>query len=282
VPAFVAASGFLYASLEPVPLRTTLRRLQRILIPYLIASALAPVWHLSQGEPRELARIAFDLATGASFGPYYYVFVITVLVCFTPLIAGANMRGLLLVWALILYPVIALLQQSGALEPGGDGDLFWYGRHPLHWLQYFLLGWIVRFRYDALAGFAVRHKKLLAPALAVIVALLVYAATPGEVGGSTFASWFNIYASIALVFVVAAGVVSIPAWLHRLSDSSYAIYLFHLFFLYAAQVGLEAVGEVPRGVSILVSWAAGLLGGVGLVVAVRAALGARARTWLGA
>lgn len=282
VPAFVVASGFLYATLEPVPLRTTARRLRRILVPYLIASVLAQLWHMAQGEPRELSQVAFEFATGASFGPYYYVFVIVVLVCLTPLLAGANTRGLLLLWALILYPVISLYLLPDTLPDGGKGDLFWYARHPLHWLQYFLLGWLAHFHYDVLQGFAARHRATLAGAFAVLVVALVFLAAPGEAEGSELAAWLNIYASVALVFVVAVGIQRIPPWLHRLSDSSYAIYLFHLFFLYAAEVGLQAFGGVPHVMSIALAWAAGILGGVLLVVGARAALGARARTWLGA
>ena len=85
VPGFLFASGFLYAP-GPADLATTRRRLRRILVPYLIASLLAQLWHLAHGATLSEAGgvLGRTCCFGSSFGPYYYVFVIAVLVALTP------------------------------------------------------------------------------------------------------------------------------------------------------------------------------------------------------
>ena len=87
VPTFLFASGFLYATSERVSARLTLRRLRRILLPYLIVSLAAQAWWSLLQLPTEVRAFWPDLAFGASMGPFYYVFVIAGLVVVTPLFA---------------------------------------------------------------------------------------------------------------------------------------------------------------------------------------------------
>ena len=87
VPTFLFASGFLYATDGHVSARLTLRRLRRILLPYLIVSLAAQGWWSLLDLPTEVRDFWPDLAFGSSMGPFYYVFVIVGLVIATPLVA---------------------------------------------------------------------------------------------------------------------------------------------------------------------------------------------------
>jgi peptidoglycan/LPS O-acetylase OafA/YrhL len=67
-----------------------------------------------------------------------------------------------------------------------------------------------------------------------------------------------------------------------LSDASYSIYLWHIFFVDAAA---ELVPPPFREIAFLpiaIPWLAGLLGSISLVAAVQALLGRRSRDWIGA
>jgi surface polysaccharide O-acyltransferase-like enzyme len=100
VPAFLAASGFLYAGVTSDAKRATLQRLRRIGVPYLVLSAIAQLWWAIQGVPTETGSWVADLLLGGSMGPYYYVFIIAGLVVVTPLFArlpGIAMAALTLV-----------------------------------------------------------------------------------------------------------------------------------------------------------------------------------------
>ena len=96
------------------------------------------------------------------------------------------------------------------------------------------------------------------------------------------AAWLDIYAILGLVFVAAHRVRVVPAWLRFTSDATYAIYLFHLFFVLPAR----QLWPLPAGAlsppAVLLPWAIGLLGPLALVAAARALLGARSRNVIGA
>ena len=66
VPGFLATSGFLYATRKKVAWETTLRRLRRILVPYLIASIAAQVFLVARGTGRGPESIAMDLLVGSN------------------------------------------------------------------------------------------------------------------------------------------------------------------------------------------------------------------------
>ena len=73
-----------------------------------------------------------------------------------------------------------------------------------------------------------------------------------------------------------------PSWLRFASDATYAIYLFHLFFLIPAQrMFLPPPGALAWD-AILLPWAIGLMGPLALIAAGRAVLGNRSRGLLGA
>ena len=70
--------------------------------------------------------------------------------------------------------------------------------------------------------------------------------------------------------------------LRWLSDASYPIYLFHLFFVRAAASRIEIERRVLEPEKLIAIWTCGLLGSLAVVWLGRTLLGARSRTWIGA
>lgn len=280
VPAFLCASGYLYATREPVPLATTAARLRRILVPYLLASLLAQLFHAARGEAPITGSIGLDLLIGASFGPYYYVFVIAILVAATPLFARLSPRALSIATGLLLAA-----QWTVDVAPLGALPLTWHIRSPLLWWAYFLIGWTVRLRAAPLSAWVGRRRLPLAAGLLLAFAALTAASALGGRAPLLLvrsAAWLDVYVILAAIAVWARGVRGSPPWLRFLSDATYAVYLFHLFFLLPVHDRLPAPSHAAALVPIALPWLAGLLGSLLWVVAARALLGRGSRDWVGA
>jgi surface polysaccharide O-acyltransferase-like enzyme len=277
VPGFLLASGFLYAG-GPADLATARRRLRRILVPYLLASLLAQLWHFAHGAESPGGSVWKDLLFASSFGPYYYVFVVAGLVALSPAIARLPRPAL-------LASSVALLLGQWAVEAAElwPQDFYWHLRNPLLWWAYFGVGWCLRGARAQVESWVAPRRAGVVAALAAAVAALT--ALGGEAAGlprtaARTASWLGVYAILALLGAAAAFLRDSPRALRELSDATYAIYLYHLFFVYGAQ---EALGAQLRGPgSVLVPFAAGLVGSLAVVALGRRLLGARARDWLGA
>jgi peptidoglycan/LPS O-acetylase OafA/YrhL len=279
VPGFLFASGFLYAR-APSDRATTWRRLRRILLPYALASAVAQLWRWRDGLPYEGGTLLADLLLASSFGPYYYVFVIAVLVLATPLVA--RLPGPLLYAA-----TGAFLASQWFVDAGGFGlvSFYWHIRNPLLWWGYFLLGWVARLHEPALRRWVAPRRGMLLATLGTLVALLALVASFEDAAPRLLvrsASWLAVYAILAFVAAAASGTAALPRPLRALSDATYAIYLYHLFFVLAAQKLFSAPSGEAAWQAILVPWLAGLAGSLALVTAARALLGARSRDWIGA
>jgi surface polysaccharide O-acyltransferase-like enzyme len=280
VPAFLFASGFLYATRQPIPAATTLRRLRRVAVPYAIASAGAQLWWAVRADRLGLEGSGLplwaDLAFGSSFGPYYYAFVIALLIAATPLLAHIPRPG--------LAPLLVLLLSAQwAVDAAGLWPLsfYWHLRNPLLWAAYLAAGWVARLSWAAVEEGVTRHRRGLGTALALGVA-----ASAGLVGSARGAllertgEWLGIWAILGLIFVLTCGRGRSPTWLRRTSDATYAVYLFHLFFLYETQLALgPRAGDL---LGVLLPWAAGLAGSLLLVAGVQRAAGRRSRDLIGA
>ena len=280
VPAFLFASGFLYARVGPVAAGTTARRLRRVLLPYLVASLLAQAWNGWFGIPSVGGSWWRDLLLGSSFGPFYYVFVATCLVVATPLFARLPTAALPAMTALF---VLAQWCVDAALWL--PLPLYWHLRNPLLWWAFFLVGWSVRLHAAAVWGFvAARRRALLGVLLLATVVSTVTSGLEGEIPLLLVrsAAWLDVWAILGLIYVGTSHFERSPTALRALSDASYAIYLFHLFFVYAAQALVPPTPDELTPFALLLPWAAGLAGPLLIVRVARAAIGPRARDLTGA
>jgi surface polysaccharide O-acyltransferase-like enzyme len=278
VPAFLAASGFLYAGSTGAAARGTLRRLRRIAIPYLATSALAQLWWAYRGIPTETGSWPADLLFGASLGPYYYVFIITGLVLVTPLFAELPDRAMAILAVALVAVQWYVDAASGMLLP-----FFWHLRNPLLWWGYFAVGWLLRVHYDAVLAWVLPRRRGLIAAFALLVA--IFSGVSGLAGPRLLvrtAAWLDVYAICALIFTLFCGRQQVAPAMRYLSDTTYPIYLLHMFFVLVA---LDLFPPAPRHASllpILVPWVAGVLGSISVIGALQAALGKRSRDWIGA
>ncbi len=276
VPAFLAASGFLYATREPVAPATSARRLRRVLVPYAIASVGAQAWWTWRGETSPSGSVLLDLLLGSSFGPYYYVFVIAILICLAPGLARLSPRGL---------AALAVLLVAGqwVVDAAAPWPLpfYWRLRNPLLWWAYFVAGWLLRLHYERLESWLEPRRQTVAALLAALAAATLAASgLPGPLLVVRSAAWLSVWAILALILVLAGALQRSPRALRWTSDATYAIYLFHLFFLYAVQLVLPP----GRGdaASILLPWAAGLAGSALGIAALQRLLGRHSRDLIGA
>ena len=281
VPGFLFCSGFLYATTSRVPLGSVLRRLRRVLIPYLIASVGAQLWWLTHGVGRELGAALEEIALAGSFGPYYYVFLHFGLVLFSPLFAllpGAAVAGLT---ALLLVTQAFFESGTQLLMP-----FFWHVRNPLLWWGYFLLGWWIRLHYGPIRGWITQRRVPLMVGLAVAIVVFTGYATSGIGAPQTVsvraATWIDIHAILAFVFVATCGRRVAPRPVRTIADATYAIYLFHLFFIYAVEDFMRPAENQLDLVFVATTWSAGLIGSLALIRLARTLLGERSRDIVGA
>ena len=302
VPAFLLVSGFLYA-VPAASWPSVSPRLQRILVPYLLASALAIVLGLWQGglnmppaymldtlvgnasEASPLARTstaaALDIVLGNAFGPYYYVGIISFFVLISPGIALLSRRSLTALFLVTLA--------SQVLFEGGFwywNDFFWHVRNPALWAGYFFAGWYIRVHAETINPFIQSFRpQLIAFATGLVLccaAVLAFEST-GALPHSLvqLTAWIGVYGILAALFFSASGRQTRSIWLTRTSDLTYTIYLFHLFILYPIRekIGLSAEGFDPFvfigtvAVSFLVPFA--------LALGLRSLFGEKTRIWIG-
>ena len=278
MPMFLAVSGWLQATEEPIPWRRTLGRLKRLLIPYLCASILAEYYWASRGEPRSAARIFHDLMLADAFGPYYYVFAIGTMTLLGTILARRVRGRLLKAWLALLALRAAAIALVTVFPEGGITDLFWVTRDPTHNATYYLAGWVAALYREPLGNFCRKHSMSLlsvgVPAAAALSAIAPLREVPLA---ANLAGWLNTLVLGAVVALAATRVTRAPRIVRLVSDATYAIYLYHLFFV------LEVLRALPPSTLQEISaWCAGLLGSVLVVAASRWVLRERARTWVGA
>ena len=277
VPGFLVASGFLYSSVKRISHGRSLRRLRRVFLPYLLASICAEVFYALGGAPRDFATIGTNFALANSFGPYYYVFVLVPLVLISPVLSRMPRR---ILWILFLAGVV--LQGLFETQLIGSPHAIWSVRNPIVWWPYFLLGWLARLHYPRLRAHLTSHR--LTTVIVLGACLLACWLARGMGARPEFillTTWLGIYFAIATVFAISSGrrVSSPVRWL---SEATYAIYLFHLFFVIPGVDNFRAAAGVFEPFTILLIWCLGLVGSVAIVLAARAVLGERSRDVVGA
>jgi peptidoglycan/LPS O-acetylase OafA/YrhL len=277
VPGFFAASGVLAASAERVPPSLTRARLRRLLVPYAIASVAAQLFRSAVvGERLEAATVLRDFLLASSFGPYYYVLHAVLFVLAAPALARLAPRSLarLTCAALIVQGLVWGVPRLRSLAIA-TAD-------PLHWFAFFLAGWWLR-RNEALARAWLAERRGRVLGFAGLGGALLSVHTPLGSGPwlAGALQWLFVACLLVLIFAAGLGRETRSHAIRFLSDASYTVYLFHLFFVLPAQGLLRAAPEVFVPATIAVPFVLGLLGSLALVVTGRALLGARSRTWLG-
>lgn len=79
VPAFLFASGFLAQRAVDIPWREFVRRrLQRLLLPYLVATACTLAYQ-AMGSRRlpSVAEVTYQVLTASAWGAYYFILILT-------------------------------------------------------------------------------------------------------------------------------------------------------------------------------------------------------------
>jgi fucose 4-O-acetylase-like acetyltransferase len=276
VPAFLAASGLLYATAERVSSELTRARLRRLLVPYLLASAAAQLfWVVFDGRPLVASAVLRDVLLASSFGPFYYVLHAVLFVLAAPLLAQLRPRALAA--ATVAAIVCQWVSWMSLLL-----SLFWMVRNPLHWLGFFLAGWCLRRNEAAVLPWLARRRALicLLSAAGAALALTIQGLTAKHwLSGAM--SWLSVACVLLLILAAAGQRETAQRSVRFLSDSTYTIYLFHLFFVLPLQRLVPAAPGLFDPLSIGAAWAAGLLGPLALAALGRALLGGRSRVLLG-
>ena len=234
VPSFFLVSGFLYYRPSPVDVRGVGRRLRRLLPPYFLASALA--FLLGYAKFESIPQTAFALATGGAFGMYYFVFVMSICItCIWPF----SRLGSPVLGAVIAVLFSCTLGMALGVIPRPTFGWFWGIRDPLYnfAIGYFGIGWI-----------AARHARNLQPIFErarwfIVPILLLIAAADVGAQGSAFWNNQNPFSPMTTVHRIAytlscVGLIvaftyhrNVPAAIRFLSEASFTIYLYHIFFI---------------------------------------------------
>ncbi len=267
VPCLLMISGFLYHRSQPVGLAEVGRRLERILLPYLVASLVVFAVMPSQA-PSSAKAMAVALLGANALGIYYYVFLLVLFVAMLPLFSRLPLRILQATVGLLLLALAAMCvfpQLRLSL------DFFWSMRNPVEsfTLGYFLLGWIAA---------AERHRPLRwSSKTDLAIVLLAASAWPVCVElGSPYPTILLAKIPYAvLVWKLAWRFLNsrpAPALIQSTSDATYGIFLYH----FLAQEPLRyQIADWPPPLRIAILTAVGLSGGLLFGEAVRRVVGPR-------
>lgn len=278
VPAFLAVSGFLYYSPAPISAATVRRRLRRVLLPYVVVSGPALLYSAFIPLHSSDRSVLGKLFLGATFGPYYYVFLLTqfVLAIWVLSRLPRPIVTLAFVWA----GVTTVLVELGILRL----SLFWLMRSPHVWAGWFLLGWLVAAHRHSVLAFVERYSVLLIAgwlgAVLVWTALLAIDALPGRTGRGAIV--VVMITNVVGLFALGQRLGDVGRPLRILSEWSYPLYLLHPFFVYAFHDIVEPALQLPTALAFPLRWAVGFVGALALTAVLRVVLGPWSRDVIGA
>ena len=275
IPAFLLVSGILYARDHPVSFREIGRRLQRLLLPFLIASVVAQVLVV---HPESWQDVLYKLVTASTFNIYYYVAILAQCMIATWALSRMRRRTVIAVW-LVLVGFLAFEASGGWKSP--RVPFFWMARIPIYRfsLGLFVTGWLIGRSAPAVVAWCQQRKALVLPpalclAAACIAAFSGWIAMPGLISRTLYTF------SVVSVIVVWNGNRPLPGWVVLLSETSLLIYLYHIIF---QRLLFPTMGSWPDLLRILGQAGIGLGGSILLGLLGRKLLGkARARRYLGA
>ncbi|MEO7438619.1 MAG: acyltransferase, partial [Candidatus Binatia bacterium] len=275
VPAFLFLAGFLTRAEATVTWRDVGARLQRIVPPYLVATAFAVACGFV--APLGLRRLIFVTVMGAALGHYYFVpvliFCLLLLPAFSRMSTPALIGGTLLILVAAQYMWLSLEWRLAH-------EIFWQIRNPIlqFHLGFFLLGMIAARLRPTLERLATRHRFAILGTAAVSVPLFVGFGSVNEV---IFQPTTHAAYTLLVMGLIASAVTREPAptWIRFLSEATFTIYLYHLFAYKA--VGSLMPSDTPLILRVAVLMSAGLAFSTLIALLGRRALGARSRLLLG-
>jgi len=280
VPAFLAVSGFLYYSAQPILLATVLRRARRILLPYFVASAMAYAFGILFPRYAATTSLLKGLLVGGTFGPYYYVFVLVQFVLATWLLSRFPPP---LMWLCLLASIVT----SGLAEVSFRFllDPFWTLRRGDTWAFWFLLGWMLAAHRDVVFAFTKRYRPTILCCWFVCLVVSSAVLSRGiftDIRLARAVEMVLILANLMGLFSLKRGTQSLPRSVLTLSNWSYAIYLFHPFFIYLLQETVERHHQLCGLCVLLLRCCAGLGGALCVTYTARRFLGPLSRDVVGA
>jgi len=279
VPTFLVASGFLYYRADPISLRTIGRRLRRILVPYTCVSLAAYAYGRVYPDHASTQTFLTGLLLGGTFGPYYYIFLLTQFVCATWLLS--RLPAALVVALVVLAMGSTCLAEMQLWMPL---DLFWTVRSPHLWAAWFLLGWVAAAQRAVVLAFVSRYRSYILTLWALVLAACVGLFYAGMLNGhSARAAELTLRAAnIVGPFAMARGAERVPQPVSVLSDWTYALYLLHPFFVYTVLDIVCPALHLSPGWCVPFAWAIGLAGALTATALARLLLGEYSRDIVGA
>src|SRR5262249_22932250 len=276
VPAFFVASGFLHQQDTPIPAARLRRWLRRLLGPYVVATTIALLLRnldAGFGPPVGVREAGFAVLTGSAFNVYYYV----------PVLCGALIAAVpvarfprLAVPCFVGFWILGLLASVGLDPIPRTFGWFWMFRSPLAWWGYFFAGWVLGRHREVLTLDARRTVGVVGAVLFVAIAAGALASAPLPLAlGSLLLNVTN-YCAIAALLGLVPATGEVPA-VRFLSEWSYPVYLYHIFFTTAVRGRWRLFGPWAEAAAV----AAGLAGSLLVVLAGRRLFGGRARAIIG-
>lgn len=279
VPAFLAVSGFLYYSSTPISADVLARRLRRILFPYFWVSLAAYAYVQVFPQFAPTSSFLVGMLLGATFGPYYYVFLLTEFVLATYLLSRMPRRWIVPVFAVTC--VAAVLPFLVFAE--GVKVSLWTLRLPLLFACWFMLGWMAAAHPDALHTLTTNRRRVVFAVWLGVVAgwllLDVFAVLPPRL--SRVSSLLLIGANIVGLYTVFRSWGYPSSLVTALSERTYAVYLLHLFFVYSVIAWFGGARERHLVSSTLAAWLAGVGGALLVIAVVRSIAPRRSRDLIG-
>ncbi len=263
VPAFLATSGFLYYSDDPVTLAVLGKRLRRILVPYVVVSIAAHFYIQAYPEFAPPGSFISRLLLGNTFGPFYYVFLLTEFVIATYFLSRMPRAWTGLVFAISCIGAIAPF----LLFAEGVKLSLWTLRLPLLFSCWFMMGWAAAAN-EGWVREVTRSRRasilaIWALTAAVWLALDVTAVLPMRL--SRVSSLFLIGANIVGLYTLFRSLHRSWPALVALSERTYAIYLLHLFFVYTVLAWYGPARHTEIAACTVAAWLAGIVGSLVLI-----------------
>jgi peptidoglycan/LPS O-acetylase OafA/YrhL len=280
VPSFLAVSGFLYYQQDPISFRSLGRRFRRILVPYVCISVVVYAYGFLRPQHVSTRSFLEGLLLAKMFGPYYYIFVLTEFVCLTWLLSRMPGRAVVWFFAVAAAVLVSLQVSNWNLKLG----VTWTLRNPFLWLPWFLLGWVAAAHRHAVLSFTSDHRMKILLGCVIVIASWALSFTCGALTGKvrSLATLPLIVALMVGIFAFNRGRPDNSPLVATISESTYAIYLLHPFFVLEALALLTPAYPRTAPAVMFLAWVSGLLGSAIAIAASRSLLGRYSRDVIGA